>query len=92
MLFAGSGRTTVSTARFANVAFSDGSLLHGFNQRLAKQQPISAPSDVRRYFITRRESGLLCMSACLLGATRETFFPKIESDLNLITFAEIADR
>ena len=92
MLFAGCGSTTVSTARFANVAFSDGSLLHGFNQRIAKQQPISAPSDVRRYFITRKESGLLCMSACLLGAARETFFPKIESDLRLITFSEIADR
>jgi FlaA1/EpsC-like NDP-sugar epimerase len=92
MLFAGSGSTTVSTARFANVAFSDGSLLHGFNQRIAKQQPLSAPSDVRRYFITRRESGLLCMSACLLGTTRETFFPKVESDLSLITFSEIADR
>jgi FlaA1/EpsC-like NDP-sugar epimerase len=54
---------------FANVAFSDGSLLHGFNQRFAKRQPISAPNDVRRYFVTPQESGELCLLSCLLGAT-----------------------
>ncbi|MEQ8704215.1 MAG: UDP-N-acetylglucosamine 4,6-dehydratase [Phaeodactylibacter sp.] len=60
----------ISMARFANVAFSDGSLLHSFNQRLAKTQPIVAPSDVRRYFVTPQESGELCLMSCLLGTDR----------------------
>lgn len=81
----------VSTARFANVAFSDGSLLHGFNQRFAKRQPISAPRDVRRYFVTPEESGELCLLSCLLGENREVFFPKLSENLHLITFAEIAE-
>ena len=68
---------TISTARFANVAFSDGSLLHGFNQRFAKQQPISAPNDVRRYFVTPEESGQLCLLSALLGENRDIFFPKL---------------
>lgn len=91
-LFGNDGSLPVSTARFANVAFSDGSLLHGFGQRMAKQQPISAPNDVRRYFITQEESGVLCLSSCLLGAHREIFFPKLDSSIHLITFAEIATR
>ena len=82
----------ISTARFANVAFSDGSLLHGFNQRFAKQQPISAPSDVRRYFVTPQESGELCLMSCLLGDNRDTFFPKLSEQLDLTTFSDIADR
>jgi FlaA1/EpsC-like NDP-sugar epimerase len=82
----------VSTARFANVAFSDGSLLHGFNQRFAKRQPISAPNDVRRYFVTPQESGELCLMSCLLGENRDIFFPKLSEKLHLITFAEIARR
>ena len=82
----------VSTARFANVAFSDGSLLHGFNQRFMKRQPISAPRDVRRYFVTPQESGELCLMSCLLGENRDIFFPKLSEDLHLITFAEIAER
>ena len=82
----------VSTARFANVAFSDGSLLHGFNQRFMKRQPISAPRDVRRYFVTPQESGELCLMSCLLGENRDIFFPKLREDLHLITFAEIAER
>ena len=82
----------VSTARFANVAFSDGSLLHGFNQRFLKRQPISAPRDVRRYFVTPQESGELCLMSCLLGENRDIFFPKLSPDLHLITFAEIAER
>ena len=61
----------ISTARFANVAFSDGSLLHGFNQRFAKRQPISAPNDVLRYFLTPQESGELCLMSCLIGKNRE---------------------
>ena len=82
----------ISTARFANVAFSDGSLLHGFNQRLTKNQPIAAPNDVRRYFVTPQESGELCLLSCLLGDNRDIFFPKLSEDLHLITFSEIAER
>lgn len=82
----------ISTARFANVAFSDGSLLHGFNQRLQKQQPIAAPSDVRRYFVTPQESGELCLFSCLLGQNRDIFFPQLNEDLHLITFSEIAEK
>src|SRR6056297_3229837 len=81
-----------STARFANVAFSDGSLLHGFNQRLAKNQPISAPNDVRRYFVTPQESGELCLMSCLLGENREIFFPKLSEALHLTRFSDIAVR
>jgi FlaA1/EpsC-like NDP-sugar epimerase len=82
----------ISTARFANVAFSDGSLLHGFNQRFAKRQPISAPTDVRRYFITPQESGELCLMSCLLGENRDIFFPKLSEQLDLLTFSDIAAR
>ena len=82
----------VSTARFANVAFSDGSLLYGFKKRIEKQQPISAPNDVRRYFITPKEAGELCLLSCLLGENRDLFFPKLDPGLNLITFSEIAER
>ena len=82
----------ISMARFANVAFSDGSLLHGFNQRFAKKQPLSAPNDVRRYFVTPQESGELCLLSGLLGGNRDIFFPKLSEKLNLITFSEIAVR
>ena len=82
----------ISMARFANVAFSDGSLLHGFNQRFAKKQPFSAPNDVRRYFVTPQESGELCLLSGLLGENRDIFFPKLSEKLHLITFAEIAVR
>lgn len=80
----------ISMARFANVAFSDGSLLHGFNQRFAGRQPIAAPKDVKRYFVTPQESGELCLLSCLLGENRDIFFPKLSEKLNLITFSEIA--
>jgi FlaA1/EpsC-like NDP-sugar epimerase len=80
----------ISTARFANVAFSDGSLLHGFNQRIQKKQPIVAPKDIKRYFVTPKESGELCLMSCLLGENKDVFFPKLSEDLHLITFAEIA--
>jgi len=82
----------ISTARFANVAFSDGSLLHGFNQRFAKRQPISAPNDVRRYFVTPQESGELCLLSCLLGENRDIFFPKLSEQLHLTSFSDIAER
>ena len=80
----------ISMARFANVAFSDGSLLHGFNQRFAKKQPFSAPNDVRRYFLTPQESGELCLLSGLLGNNRDIFFPKLSEKLHLITFSDIA--
>jgi FlaA1/EpsC-like NDP-sugar epimerase len=82
----------ISTARFANVAFSDGSLPHGFSQRIAKRQPISAPRDVRRYFVTPQESGELCLMSCLLGENRDIFFPKLSEELHLTTFANIATK
>ena len=82
----------ISMARFANVAFSDGSLLHGFNQRFSKRQPFSAPNDVRRYFVTPQESGELCLLSGLLGENRDIFFPKLSEKLHLITFSEIAVR
>ncbi len=80
----------ISTARFANVAFSDGSLLHGFNQRIQKRQPIVAPSDIKRYFVVPQESGELCLMSCIFGENRDIFFPKLSESLHLITFAEIA--
>lgn len=80
----------ISTARFANVAFSDGSLLHGFTQRLLKGHPITAPNDVKRYFVTPQESGELCLMSCLLGNNRDIFFPKLNEALNLTKFSDIA--
>ena len=80
----------VSMARFANVAFSDGSLLHGFNQRIQKNQPIVAPNDIKRYFVTPQESGELCLMSCIFGENRDIFFPKLSEDLHLISFADIA--
>ncbi len=80
----------VSMARFANVAFSDGSLLHSFNQRLEKKQPIVAPNDIKRYFVTPQESGELCLMSCIFGENRDIFFPKLSEDLHLISFADIA--
>lgn len=80
----------ISMARFANVAFSDGSLLHGFSQRLIKKQPFSAPNDVRRYFVTPQESGELCLLSGLLGNNRDIFFPKLSEKLHLIKFSDIA--
>jgi FlaA1/EpsC-like NDP-sugar epimerase len=85
-----SAHIDISTARFANVAFSDGSLLHGFNQRLQKKQPIVAPKDVRRYFVTPQESGELCLMSCIFGENRDIFFPKLSEDLHLTTFSDIA--
>ena len=80
----------ISTARFANVAFSDGSLLHGFNQRIEKLQPIVAPNDIKRYFVTPQESGELCLMSCIFGENRDIFFPKLSESLHLISFADIA--
>ena len=82
----------LSMARFANVAFSDGSLLHGFEQRMSKMQPLSAPSDVRRYFVTPQEAGEQCLLSGLLGENRDIFFPKLSEELHLETFSNIAVR
>ena len=85
-----SHKIPISTARFANVAFSDGSLLHGFNQRIQKGQPISAPNDIKRYFVTPKESGELCLMSCIFGDNRDILFPKLNENLHLITFSDIA--
>lgn len=83
---------SISTARFANVAFSDGSLLHGFNQRILKGQPIAAPNDVRRYFVVPKEAGQLCLISTILGNNRDIIFPKLSEELNLVTFSSIAEK
>ena len=85
-----SEQINISTARFANVAFSDGSLLHGFNQRIEKLQPIVAPNDVERYFVTPQESGELCLMSCIFGNNRDIFFPKLSESLHLLKFSDIA--
>jgi FlaA1/EpsC-like NDP-sugar epimerase len=82
----------ISTARFANVAFSDGSLLHGFNQRIQKRQPLVAPNDVKRYFVTPQESGELCLMSALFGENRDIFFPKLSNDFQLTSFTDIVLR
>ncbi len=84
------GKTPVSTARFANVAFSDGSLLYGFERRFAKNQPLSAPNDIRRYFLTGEEAGMLCLLSIGLGQNGEIFFPRLDAEKETTTFAEIA--
>lgn len=89
LIFAYSDRFPVKTARFANVAFSNGSLPAGFLARIAKRQPLGAPSDVRRYFVSPSESGQICMLACMLGENREIFFPKLEQ-AQMMTFDGIA--
>ena len=87
-----SANVDVSMARFANVAFSDGSLLHGFTQRIMKHQPISAPNDVKRYFVTPKESGELCMMSAIFGDNLDIFFPDQEGELELTRFSDIAIR
>ena len=80
----------VTTARFANVAFSNGSLPDGWIHRLQKKQPLVAPSDVKRYFVSPEESGQICMLACILGKPGEVFFPKLDED-QMLTFSSICD-
>ena len=87
-----SQKQEISMARFANVAFSDGSLLAGFNQRFLKKQPLSAPYDVTRYFVTPQESGQLCLMSGLFGVNRDIYFPKLSQQLHLISFSEIAKK
>jgi len=87
-----SHQINISTARFANVAFSDGSLLHGFSQRILKKQPIVAPIGIKRYFVIPKESGELCLMSCIFGENRDIFFPKLNENLHLISFDDIAIR
>lgn len=89
VIFSYSDRFPVKTARFANVAFSNGSLPAGFLARIQKLQPLSAPSDVRRYFVSPEESGQICLLSCMLGENREIFFPKLE-EAQMMTFEGIA--
>ena len=89
VIFSYSDKFPVKTARFANVAFSNGSLPAGFLARIAKLQPLSAPSDVKRYFVSPEESGQICMLACMLGKNREIFFPKLK-DAQMMRFDTIA--
>lgn len=90
LIFSYSDRFPVKTARFANVAFSNGSLPAGFLERIAKMQPISAPLDIKRYFVSPEESGHICMLACMLGENREIFFPKLGKE-QMMTFDAIAE-
>ncbi|MCR4895663.1 MAG: polysaccharide biosynthesis protein [Lachnospiraceae bacterium] len=89
LIFCYSDRFPVRTARFANVAFSNGSLPDGFLHRLQKHQPLSAPSDVRRYFVSPAEAGQICLLSCILGENREIFFPKL-NEVQMMTFDHIA--
>lgn len=89
VIFSYSDQFPVKTARFANVAFSNGSLPAGFLTRIAKLQPLSAPSNVRRYFVSPEESGQICLLACMLGKNREIFFPKLK-EAQMMTFDGIA--
>ncbi len=91
LLLAYSDQIPVSSARFANVAFSDGSLLYSFGRRLEKRQPLSAPVDVRRYFISHEEAGQLCLLSGFLGGNRDIFVPKLDPTVHLLTFSEIAE-
>ncbi len=91
ILFYYSNKISVSSARFANVAFSDGSLLDSFNNRLKKRQPISAPNDVKRYFMSANEAGELCLFSTLFGKNREIYLPKLSKD-HLKSFKFIAEK
>lgn len=84
--------TAVSSARFANVAFSDGSLPFSFHHRMQKRQPVVAPNDVRRYFVTAEEGAMLCLFSLFFGNNRDIFFPKLTPELNLETFKNLAIR
>ena len=90
MVMAYSGRFKVTTARFANVAFSNGSLPDSWLHRLRKKQPLAAPNDVRRYFVSPEESGQICLLACILGRSGEVFFPKLDEG-QMLTFSSICD-
>ena len=83
---------SISSARFANVAFSSGSLLEGFKYRIEKKQPLAAPTDVKRYFVSSKEAGELCMLSALLGKNSEIFFPKLSEEFDLISLSDVGSR
>ena len=91
MIMTYSTRYSVTTARFANVAFSNGSLLNGFLERISKNQPISAPNDVTRYFVSPEESGQICLLACIIGKSGDIYFPKLRKE-QVMTFSSIATK
>ncbi|WP_422007590.1 polysaccharide biosynthesis protein [Roseivirga pacifica] len=91
LIMAYSQKIPITTARFANVAFSNGSLPFGFLERMAKRQPFASPLDIKRYFVSPEESGQICLLACLLGNSGEIFFPKLDYDKNMKTFSAIAE-
>ncbi len=80
----------MTTARFANVAFSDGSLPWGFLQRLEKQQPLACPGDVRRYLVTPIEAGQICLIGALICPHRHMVIPRLNPDRDLVRFTDIA--
>ncbi len=90
VILAYSKKIPITTARFANVAFSNGSLLFGFIERMMKRQPLSSPTDVKRYFVSPEESGQICMLACMLGESGQIFFPKLRED-QMKTFSSIGE-
>jgi hypothetical protein len=92
VLLVHSTRQIVSSARFANVAFSDGSLPFGLLRRIEKRQALAAPDDVKRYFISHAEAGELCLLCAALGENRDVFFPKLTAGLNEDTFANVATK
>ena len=87
-----SDKFPITTARFANVAFSNGSLLYGFVERLFKRQPLASPIDIKRYFVSPEESGQICLLACILGESGEIFFPKLDYNKDMMTFSSIAEK
>lgn len=90
MIMAYTSKFKVTTARFANVAFSNGSLPDGWIHRVMLKQPLAAPNDVKRYFVSPEESGQICMLACILGKNGEIFFPKL-GEKQMLTFSSICD-
>jgi FlaA1/EpsC-like NDP-sugar epimerase len=92
VIMAYASRMKITTARFANVAFSNGSLPAGFLERLTKRQPLSSPADIRRFFVSPEESGEICMLACLLGESGDIFFPKLDAEKDMLTFTLIAEK
>lgn len=91
VILAYSQKIPITTARFANVAFSNGSLPFGFIERIMKKQPLSAPKKIKRYFVSPIEAGEICLMACVMGNSGEIFFPKL-NDSNFETFTNIAER
>lgn len=90
ILLNNSNKICVSTARFANVAFSDGSLLYSFKKRIEKKQPLVAPNDIKRYFVTPEEAGKLCLLSCIFGENRDVYFPIMNKNIHLVKFSDIA--